>query len=508
MITQIQRFWLFGLFLFALSATPVAAGEPWRLVQAVGEVSAAAPGRRLEKAAPVQVLPDGAMVATGATGRAVLVRGRESIVMAPGSKLTLPANANLKLKHVKQDSGVLLFRVGKQPQAHFEVQTPYLAAVVKGTTFSVKVGASGASVHVLEGAVEVATPDRSRAFLTQAGQISSVFTGAANDIFTAGAAAMSQFDPGVPANVLDIDRLDPGVMARGLSEGLQAIAAPLRQSSEPAPGSPDGSARGKPGPEAVRQLRGAEKAPDKRPAKGAAQDAVANVKAESKAAAGEPLEAVADRTRTARTLRLGGMRGQIAIDGMAVEVEDPQRPQSLTAGSWMATGRDGGVSFKVGTAVYALAENSAVVFDGPEGGEIPRFVSGTGCRLDMNVRRFLPVNTMAPERAEHLNRKRDQDGLMRVPVLTIPNANPPEALCAALDGPAEMARRWDGDGLREARRTLLALDKVALGVLGVAALGCIVLALYPSGSSRRALGPNGGKGDAAAPGWMKTILGR
>jgi hypothetical protein len=51
--------------------------------------------------------------------------------------------------------GSLLFKVEKQASQHFEVETPYLAAVVKGTTFSVSVDGEASAVHVVEGAVEV-----------------------------------------------------------------------------------------------------------------------------------------------------------------------------------------------------------------------------------------------------------------------------------------------------------------------------------------------------------------
>jgi hypothetical protein len=40
-------------------------------------------------------------------------------------------------------------------QRHFEVETPHLTAVVKGTEFTVAVAATGSSVLVKEGAVEV-----------------------------------------------------------------------------------------------------------------------------------------------------------------------------------------------------------------------------------------------------------------------------------------------------------------------------------------------------------------
>ncbi len=56
---------------------------------------------------------------------------------------------------IVQAMGSLLFKVEKRANQHFEVETPYLAAVVKGTTFTVSVDGETSAVHVVEGAVEV-----------------------------------------------------------------------------------------------------------------------------------------------------------------------------------------------------------------------------------------------------------------------------------------------------------------------------------------------------------------
>jgi hypothetical protein len=175
--------------LIAFSA-PARANDAWMLIQSVGEVSVTAPGATPVAAKPSSPLPNGSTIKTGTNGRAVLLRGRETIVMSPMSSVTLPSGPNREISKLQQGSGTLLFKIGKKPEAHFEVNTPYLAAVVKGTTFTVSVSSKGASVHVLEGAVEVATPDRLQSYLTRAGQISTVFAKAANDIFTTGASAL------------------------------------------------------------------------------------------------------------------------------------------------------------------------------------------------------------------------------------------------------------------------------------------------------------------------------
>ena len=55
-----------------------------------------------------------------------------------------------------QQSGSILLEVEKKNVQHFQVETPYLAAVVKGTQFRVTVGNSESRVDVLRGQVEVA----------------------------------------------------------------------------------------------------------------------------------------------------------------------------------------------------------------------------------------------------------------------------------------------------------------------------------------------------------------
>jgi hypothetical protein len=66
---------------------------------------------------------------------------------------------------------------------HFEVETPYLAAVVKGTQFRVSVNAAGTRVEVLRGQVEVAD--------FKSGQIAQVMPGQAATAFVHGKPGLS-----------------------------------------------------------------------------------------------------------------------------------------------------------------------------------------------------------------------------------------------------------------------------------------------------------------------------
>src|SRR5437868_4865768 len=85
-------------------------------------------------------LSPGDELVTGATGRATLVKGADYIVVAPRSQLRVPTTAEpTGFTRVIQTLGTLLFKVQHTGVPHFAVDTPMLAAVVKGTTFTVTV---------------------------------------------------------------------------------------------------------------------------------------------------------------------------------------------------------------------------------------------------------------------------------------------------------------------------------------------------------------------------------
>ena len=156
--------------LLALSCSSVAMAGPagWKISESSGSVQISSPG--LSKAAVRgSAVSAGDTVTTGQNSRAVLVRGTEYMMVAPNSRLRLPANQTetTGVTTIFEDFGNVVFMIKKKMTPHFQVRTPYLAAVVKGTTFSVGVTDQGTSLQVLEGAVEVATSDgRARDLIT------------------------------------------------------------------------------------------------------------------------------------------------------------------------------------------------------------------------------------------------------------------------------------------------------------------------------------------------------
>jgi hypothetical protein len=173
-----MRAFVLSLAVVALAfVVPAQAGDAnsknWRIIQSVGEVELSSGGMFPVALDRKSDLEPGSVVKTGATGRVVLRRGEEQIVLKANSALTLTA-ASGRSTELSQESGTAVFSVDRKRVPHFEVKTPYFAALVKGTVFTVYVDSFGAKVSVREGAVEVSTPWREAVTLVEAGKSARV----------------------------------------------------------------------------------------------------------------------------------------------------------------------------------------------------------------------------------------------------------------------------------------------------------------------------------------------
>jgi hypothetical protein len=128
--------------------------KSWRIVQSIGDVSITAPDIVITKPRPGTVLPPLAIIVTGTSGRAILSRRGQQIVMQPKSRLELTPDTGARTV-LRQIGGVAIFKVDHRTAPHFEVETPYLAAIVKGTRFEVRVNDEDTQVNVFEGKVQV-----------------------------------------------------------------------------------------------------------------------------------------------------------------------------------------------------------------------------------------------------------------------------------------------------------------------------------------------------------------
>lgn len=97
------------------------------------------------------------VVRTLPSGRAEFTRGTEVISLAGDSQIRI-VDAAGKFTTVHQAYGKVTVDADKENVQHFAVRTPYIAAVVKGTVFTVVVRNGRAEVSVDEGRVQVQEP--------------------------------------------------------------------------------------------------------------------------------------------------------------------------------------------------------------------------------------------------------------------------------------------------------------------------------------------------------------
>ncbi|CUT14423.1 FIG00440450 hypothetical protein [Bradyrhizobium sp.] len=173
-----------ALILGTASGASAADDGVWSVGKATGEVWVATTGAQQVSLSQQEVLKPGDTIRTGRNGRVLLVRGEETILISPNSVVGLPTESKEGLSTtIIQQAGSILLEVEKRNVKHFEVETPYLAAVVKGTQFSVTVNAGSTKVGVLRGQVEVSD------FKT--GQIAQVLPGQAATVFEHGKSGLS-----------------------------------------------------------------------------------------------------------------------------------------------------------------------------------------------------------------------------------------------------------------------------------------------------------------------------
>jgi hypothetical protein len=161
---------LLALLLLALSPGLLRAQDlaampaPWIVAESRG------PAEMRHDRGAWQPLISGAVVAaaseirTGPAAEVLLTRGNDRVRLKGQSYLELPAAAadgapgDGTMTRLVQWLGEAVFEVDHRPDPHFEVDTPYLTAIVKGTAFTVEVTHDGSAVAVTQGVVAVGSP--------------------------------------------------------------------------------------------------------------------------------------------------------------------------------------------------------------------------------------------------------------------------------------------------------------------------------------------------------------
>lgn len=145
------------------------------------------------------MLKSGDTIRTGRNGRVLLKRGEETILIAPNSVIGLPTAKKEGLSTtIVQQAGSILLEVERRNVKHFEVETPYLAAVVKGTQFRVSVNAVSTSVGVIRGQVEVAEFKSGQIAQVMPGQVATAFAHGKPGLSLSGSGKFNPIEQGKP----------------------------------------------------------------------------------------------------------------------------------------------------------------------------------------------------------------------------------------------------------------------------------------------------------------------
>jgi hypothetical protein len=164
---------LMGLFLFSAGRLADSGPDDWLVQKVSGTVTVAGAATRPLKQGIL--LSRGTILRSGDNGKALLVRGKESIFIGPNTVATIARNPSLNMSTtIVLQSGSASFKVQKKSRQHFSVETPFLAAVVKGTSFTVTATRLSAGVSVHEGLVEVRALKSGQRAEVSAGQNATV----------------------------------------------------------------------------------------------------------------------------------------------------------------------------------------------------------------------------------------------------------------------------------------------------------------------------------------------
>lgn len=143
------------LFFFAIASANAAEGD-WQVAKASQQVNFTIDKQNWTAVRAGDTIPNAAWISTGPRGRVQLVRGVESISFQPNTVAGIFTSGFGERKtEVVAQTGVLDLEIEKRSKPHTTVQTPFLAAVVKGTNFRVSVSKSAAEVTVNRGLVQV-----------------------------------------------------------------------------------------------------------------------------------------------------------------------------------------------------------------------------------------------------------------------------------------------------------------------------------------------------------------
>lgn len=198
-IRSLKRIVTAAIIAGSTGAAWAADGDVWSVSKSSGDVWVSTQGAAQVSLGRDDVLNPGDTIRTGRNGRVLLTRGAETILIAPNSVIGLPTEAKDGMATtILQRAGSILLDVEKRNVKHFEVETPYLAAVVKGTHFSVTINANSTRVEVSRGQVEVADFKSGQIAQVLPGQTATAFANGKTGLSLSGSGTFSPIEQGRP----------------------------------------------------------------------------------------------------------------------------------------------------------------------------------------------------------------------------------------------------------------------------------------------------------------------
>ena len=179
---------------------PHSANDSWRISKSSGDVSVSTAGMQLVALTNGMTLQAGDAIRTGQNGRVLLTRGNETILISANSAVSIPKKDSKDglSTTILQQAGSILLEVEKRGVNHFEVETPHLSAVVKGTRFHVTINANDTRVGVFRGQVEVTDFKSGQHTLVNAGQSATASVQGSAGLTVSGSGLFSPIQQGTP----------------------------------------------------------------------------------------------------------------------------------------------------------------------------------------------------------------------------------------------------------------------------------------------------------------------
>ena len=198
-IGVLRRILAIALVVGAGSSAGAAEDGTWSVSKSSGEIWITTTDAQPASLKQDEILKPGDTIRTGRNGRVLLVRGEDAILISPNSVVGVPAEKKEGLSTtIVQQAGSILLEVEKRNVKHFEVETPYLAAVVKGTQFSVTVNAESTSVEVRRGQVEVSDFESGQIAQVMAGQAATALAHGKGGLSLSGSGTFEPIEHGKP----------------------------------------------------------------------------------------------------------------------------------------------------------------------------------------------------------------------------------------------------------------------------------------------------------------------